>query len=545
MTTVKELKKEHEYFVTERASAANEWQKIANLLMPWQSNITQSSVDGAKKTKHLYDTTGIDAMDKLVSLIVGTATSSVTRWFTAEHNDPELNADYTVQVWMEQVSNLMFEAINRSNYRTEGPAAIRENVGFGIGNVHVEELDFAYSQARGFRGLFFQTVPIGTYTIQEDGLGRVNWTTREMRLPGRELLRRWPNHTMGSESLKEIADNPYKRMDVLHSIYPENKNWRSAYYLKKVRNQEPEQLHEQGYLEFPNLIPRWDKAAGEVWGFGRGHLALPEVATLNRARQLKLRQWALTVHPPLLAIADGVVGKPRIIPGAINRIHVEGALKPFETGMRFDHNAIPETESKLQIRQIFFTEQILQFAPNAKTPPSATEVAQRMEFLHQLLGSSTGRLQDEFLTPMLGRVFNLMYRANVFPPIPEIIKQRGGVLNFTFEGPLARSQRSDELRSVGDTIGIVSNLAAIDPTAWDHHDIGAISRDTPRLTGSSRKYLRSPEAAAQIGKQRQDAQAQAAQQQQMLTGAQTASQLADAQLATAKAGTGPTEPQIS
>lgn len=544
MADVKELRSEHEYFTQERGTAAREWQKIANFLMPWASNITTKTGEGGKKTKHLYDTTGIDALDKLVSLIVGTATSSTVRWFTGTHDDEEVKADFEFLQWSETVSQRMFDAINRSNYKTEAPMAIRDDVAFGTGNMHVEEVDLEYSKTHGFRGLFFQTVPVGTYTIQEDAFGYVNWTVRDLKLPGREILRRFPKHNIGSESLKQMTDAPHRRYPVGHAIYPEGKNWNSLYYLD-IRRNEPEELAEKRYFEFPNLIPRWDKVAGEQWGFGRGHLVLPEVSTLNRARQLKLRQWALSVHPPLLALADGIVGKPRIVPGAINRINVIGALAPFETGNRFDHNAIPENESKLQIRQILFTEQILQFAPNAKTPPSATEVAARLDFLHQLLGASTGRLQDEMMYRLLLRVFHIMDRANAFPPPPAILKQKGGVMSFTFEGPLARAQRGDELRSMGDTIGIVSNLAAVDPAAWDEYDVPMMARDVPRMTGSSRRYMRSPEDKAALQQQRQQAQQAQQQQAAQVQQSEVAKNMGDAQLSTARAGTGTQEPTVS
>jgi hypothetical protein len=168
-----------------------------------------------------------------------------------------------------------------------------------------------------------------------------------------------------------------------------------------------------------------------------------------------------------------------------------------------------------------------------------------MEFLHQLLGASTGRLNNEMLKRMLNRVFNIMYRAGVFPPIPDLLRQTGGILEFSFEGPLARAQKSDELRSVGDTIGIVSNLAAIDPEVWDNYDIDMLGRDVPRLTGSSMKYMRSPDARDKRRADRAQQQQAAAQQAQALQNSQTAKNLGDAQLSVTKAGVGTQEPAVS
>lgn len=545
MSDAKYLQQEYQELLYQSASARGEWQRIGEYLLPNLSGITSRGMDGAKKTRKIYDTTGIDALDKLTTLIISTATSEVIRWFGIEHEDPDINLMPEVQYWTEDTANRMFSAINASNYKSAGPEALREDVGFGTGNLFCQEIDAHFNPVSGFRGLFFTAVPIGTYVIQEDGLNRVVFQTREYTVPIRSVLERWPDGDYSRETRKLAADKPYQRVTVLHDVRPDKKKFRSRYYLRKNSNgmfaSQPvtafgdiEQCHEGFFDDFPHFIARWDRATGEVWGFGRGHLALPEVATLNRARQLKLRQWALSVNPPIMAMDDGIVGQARIVPGAINRIRMPNAMEPFITGANFSHDAIPEAESKLQIRQIFFTEQILQFAPQAKTPPSATEVMQRMEFLHQLLGPALGRLQTERFRPMLRRVYNIMDRAKAFLPMPEILKMDGR-LKFEFEGPLARAQRTDDLRAIGDTMAVVSNLAAIDPQAWDNYDIDLMSRDAARLTGASKRYLRTEEQRDAVRQERADAQAQAQQAALMQQGADTAKSLGAATASFAKA----------
>ncbi len=541
----KYLAQEYADLVMNRSVAQGEWQRIGEYLLPNLSSITKRGFEGYRKTKKIYDTTGIDALDKLTTLIIGTATSEVVRWFSLRHADTDVNLLPEVQYWLEDTAQRMFNAINASNYKTAGPEAIREVVAFGTGNLYVQEIDSVYNPTANFRGLYFTGVPIGSYVIQEDGLGRVRYTTREYLTTIRAVKQRWPKASLSREFEKLFADKPWERVSILHDVRPDGKkDFRSCYYLcgqsaamgatnmPVVLNQ-LQPLHEGIFNESPHMIARWDKAIGEVWGFGRGHLAMPEVATLNRARQLKLRQWALSVNPPLLALDDGVVGQPRIVAGAINRIRVEGALTPFQTGVNFNATSINENESKLQIRQIFYTEAILQFAPDAKTPPSATEVQQRMEFLHQLLGPAIGRLTDEFLTPMLRRVYKIMDRADAFLPMPEALKQ--GSIHLDFEGPLARAQRSDELRAMGDTMAVVSNLAAVDPSVWDNYDMDKMAVDAARITGASKRYLRPEADRDQRRKERSDQQAQQQQLAMAEQGSAAAKNMGAAQASFAKA----------
>jgi hypothetical protein len=548
MIDAKFLINEQRELTMQRSVVMAECQRIAEYLMPNLSNITTRGFEGARKTTKVFDTTGIDALDKLISLILGTATSAVVRWFSLKHSDPEIFLLPEVQYWMDDTSNRMFDAINSSNYKTAGAEAIREIVGFGTGNCYVEEMDMAYSMKSDFRGLFFQSVPMGSYTIQENGIGKLCYTNRQFLIPIKGMFERFPKGEYSQQTRKLFADKPWQRVQVMHDVRPGTKGkFESTYWMQSRDTMtafanagigELEQCAENFYHENPFMVTRWDKASQEVWGFGRGHLAMPEIATLNRARQLKLRQWSLSVHPPILALDDGVIGTPRIVPGAINRVRMDGALKPFETGMRFDHNAIPEQESKLQIRQIFFTEQILQFAPAAKTPPTATEVIQRMEFLHQLLGPSIGRIQDEFLEPMLGRVFSLMLRGNAFLPLPEILAQVGGQVDVVFEGPLARAQRSDELRSMGDTLGVVSNLAAVRPNVWDNFDLDLWARDSARVTGLNKRYLIDPEEVEAQREQDQQAQQAQAQLEASVTASETAKNMGSAQESMARSTMG-------
>jgi len=544
---VKYLSQEYFSLCQQMSVVRQEWQRIADYLLPNLSSITTRGVEGYRKTRKLFDTTGIDALDKLTTLIIGTATSEVVRWFSFKHLDTDINLMPEVQYWCEDTAQRMFDAINASNYKTAGPEAVREIVGFGTGTLYVQEMDSVYNPTAGFRGLYFTGVPIGTYVIQEDGINRVRTVTREYLTSIKAVFERWPKGEYSERTRKLFADKPWEKVSVMHDVRPDEKGKKfvSRYLLiqrpatltpvsMSVSFNDAEILHESQYQEFPFMAARWDKAIGEPWGFGRGHLAIPEVATLNRARQLKLRQWSLSVNPPLLALDDGVVGTPRIVAGAINRIRVDGALKPFETGVNFNFQSIPENESKMQIRQIFYTEQILQFAPDAKTPPSATEVIQRMEFLHQLLGPAIGRLQDELLTPMLQRVFQLMSRANAFLPVPEVLKN--SKLQVEFEGPLARAQRADDLRAIGDTMAVVSNIAAIDGgKAWDNYDTDLMARDAARVTGASKRYLRTPEDRDTLRKQRDEQQAQQQQLAQAEQGSAAAKNMGAASASFAKA----------
>lgn len=487
------------------------WQQIAELLVPHLANINIKRFDGEKLTKELFDATGIDALNKLVNALVSTVSGV---WFSLSMRDEQQNFDPAVQLWLDQTTRRMNTALNSSNFRSAIHETFFSLAAFGTGCLFLEEVK---SSAPGFRGLRFVSIPIGTYVIVENGFGVVDTVVREIQMPLIEIVRRWGPEALHPDRHRVFNVDPYRRIPILHSVQPvsmtKTNPWESRYIDMEM---EMDVTKPKGFRDFPYFVPRWDKTAGETWGRGPGHTAIPEVATLNQARQYKLEQWALSIYPPLNVLETGIVNTPKIIPGGLNVVRQLNAIQPLDIGARFDHTAIPESDSKLQIRQIFLTEQLLQFQANGKTPATATEILQRLEFLHQLLGPAVSRIQKEMLMPLLERHFGLMLKGGALPPPPAIL-QEGATIDIVFEGPLARAQRSDELRSLQDTLVLGQGLAQMNPDSLDNLDTDMVFRDLFRITGTRQRYLKDPQEVEGIRQER----LKQIQQQQMLQAAES------------------------
>lgn len=529
----------------------NTWAAIASMLVPHESEIVSKGTSGARQTSAIYDSTGIDALDKLTSAIMGTMFSSVVPPFVLTPRVTELKTDPETLDWTEVVSTRMFDTVNASNFERVAPGMINSTAAYGTGALGAIEVTPQQApEVSGFRGLHHLSLPIGTYVIDEDPWGMVELLTRTYWMSARALLKRWPTADYSRAQRDKLKGEPHRLVQVFHGVHPNGSRrglkWDEWYVLggidqpvmptlPPVKGNDAIVLEQGGYREFPFFVPRWYQSPGEVWGRGRGHIAFPELRTANRARQLKLRAWAKTIDPPLKVLNRGVFGRVRLIPGAENVVRDMNAIEAMDFKIRFDHQAIPEQESKLQIRQMFYTEQLLQFAVDRKTPPTATEVLQRMDFLHQLLGPASGRLRVEAQTPYIKRVFNLMLRAGEFPDPPNALLASGGVLDIEFLGPLARAQHNDELRGLTDTVGVVSALSQLDPNAADNYDVDAMSRDLPRITGVSRRYLRTAEAVDVRRRERAEQQAALQRQQEAIALGQTAKDLGAANAADAQA----------
>lgn len=530
--SIEKIKRDYDTLVKARANWDTQWERIARLLLPHTSNIQTKRADGQAQTEELFDSTGIDALDKLVSTMIGTMVNSSVQWFSLRMRDEDLNLIPEVALWLDETARRIFAALNQSNFSPVIHEAFYDLAAFGTSATFVDELPGRGSQ---FHGLRYLSIPIGTYVITEDGLGRVNSLIRSVKMSPAAIRDRWGDQALSQPMKDLIRVRPHEPVELLHAVLPDPSVPRMpvvSIYFDPVTEH---LVNERRFFEFPFFVGRWLKTSGEIWGRGRGHLALPELVTANRARELKLKQMALSLSPPLEVLDVGVVRTPRLVPSALVVVRQMGSIKPIEVGTNFNHQAIAEQDIKLQIRQIFFTEQILQFAPIAKTPPTATEVIQRMEFLHHLLGPAVGRIQFEILSPMLERVFNIMFRAGALPPPPSALAQ-GGQIDIVFEGPLARAQRSDELQAINDVLLGIQGLASFDPIVIDNLDTDAMGRDLIRITGTRQRYLRSLDEVDRLRQQRaQQQQLQLEQQLLLSAGKATRDFSAAGQAATANA----------
>ena len=136
-----------------------------------------------------------------------------------------------------------------------------------------------------------------------------------------------------------------------------------------------------------------------------------------------------------------------------------------------------------------------------------------MELMQQILGPVVGRLQSEFLNPLLQRVFMVMFRAGLFKDPPQSLMEGGSKLDVEYVSPLARAQKMEEVFAVERWFGQLGQMAQVDPTVLDIVDFSKIGRMLAKRLGVPGEVMKSEEDIARLNFQRQQ---EAAQQQQMM-----------------------------
>ena len=153
---------------------------------------------------------------------------------------------------------------------------------------------------------------------------------------------------------------------------------------------------------------------------------------------------------------------------------------------------------------------------------TATEIHVRVGLIRQLLGPIYGRLQAEYLQPLIERCFGLMYRAGVLGQAPESLQGRGFTVRYI--GPLARAQKLEDVTAIErlyTTAGAMVQASG-DMSLLDNVDHDAALREIAEDLGTPANILRAVEDRDAMRENRAQAQQDAQQQQQVAAMAQSA-----------------------
>jgi hypothetical protein len=501
------------------------WQEIAEVIHPRRSQFMVQRTQGAKQTERLFDSTALDAHDRLASTLNGTLTSRAAKWFSLKMRDEIWVEDQDVNEWLEDCGKRMFRAFNQSNFAQEVHEVYLDECAFGTSALFLEERK---PEKTDFHGFIFRCIPLNTFVLDEDQEGRVNTVIRKFSMSAAAAVALWGEKNLGEKVLKAIADGKSETMfEFLHAVYPRLTGtkpdpklgtpntelpWASAYV--GIADKNP--ITESGFNEFPFMVPRWSKSSGEKYGRGPGHLALPDVKTLNKVVELSLKMWAKNLDMPTKSISDSVVGPIRNTPGGntivSNMDYLQPLFPPGSFREAIGNDKLKSDDLKAAIRRYFYADQMELPVGPAMT---AFEVAKRFELLQRLLGPTMGRQESELLNPLIERAFGIMYRHGALPKAPAVLTQGGADIDVAYEGPLAKSQRLSEVEGLERLQQYVAGAAQLDPTIIDNIDFDEALRISADVLGVPSKILRSQADVQKLREQKQAAQ----QQQQQIADA--------------------------
>jgi hypothetical protein len=249
----------------------------------------------------------------------------------------------------------------------------------------------------------------------------------------------------------------------------------------------------------PAFIARWRKVSGSQWGHSPAMICLADIRNANELVESTLEAVGKVVDPATITTQRGLLSDMDLSRGGLTVVRSLNDIAPFESAARFDVATGTLGQFQQSINRTFRVDQLQLKESPAMT---ATEVQVRYELMQRLLGPTLGRLQNDFLNPLVTRTFNIMMRAGRLPPVPDVVKQMNGQMNVEYTGPLPRAQRMEVVRATQEWLGTLAQMAEIFPEMLDSVDPDAVARRMARLMSVPAAMMRTGEEVVDIRKQR-------------------------------------------
>lgn len=177
-----------------------------------------------------------------------------------------------------------------------------------------------------------------------------------------------------------------------------------------------------------------------------------------------------------------------------------------------------------RIRTAFYADLWLMISEMDRSGVTATEIDARREEKLLMLGPVLERLHHELLDPLIDRVFAIIARAGLLPPVPDGLAE-GGVIQVQYTSMLAQAQRSVATGGIERLLGFASRLAAANQAVLDKIDFDQAVDEYAEAIGAPPRLVLSDKKVAELRQARAQAQQQAQAMQAMVQAAQSAQTL--------------------
>ncbi len=431
---------------------------------------------GQAINQNILNGTGTYAMRRCSSGLMSGLMSPSRPWFKLKPamGDRE-SADADAQAWFEEVEDRIYTVAGRSNFYDSGAQMFEDLVTFGTAPMIIYE-----DEADVIR---CYTPCCGEYLAASSSANRVESLYRQFLMTASAIVEMFGLENCPPD-LQSMWQSKAGSLDVefivFHSIEPNfgvangqedvgvvegGFEWREVYWLASS-GQFP--LSIRGFIDQPHICPRWATTSNDPYGRSAGMDVLPDVMQLQVEEARKAEAIEKMVRPPLLASMDMKNEPSSILPGHITYVNSIDATK----GMRPTYTVNPEIKEMMEdiakveqrIREGFFNDLFMMPEPDAKQM-TAYEVSVRRQEKLQVLGPVIERLQNEALAPAIKRIFRIMERRGLLPPLPKSLQ--GVQIGIEYVSMLSIAQKAAASAGLQQFAATMINMEQSDPSIAD------------------------------------------------------------------------------
>lgn len=460
---------------------------------------------GQNKMARVFDSTAINSTQRFANRIQSALFPPYRAWCTlTPGNDIPEDRQQEIRRALEFYSEKMFDVIRQTNFDVAISEFLMDLcVGTAVMLIQPGDEDAPVR---------FTPVPQYLVSIEEGPHGSVDNVYRRLRIRGDVIKRQWPDADIPDQLQQKIDRKPEEEHELIEATVYNDEIEAYCYHLIHPKHKEVDIVYRTMKVS-PWIVARFMKVPGEVYGRGPLVTALPDIKTLNKVKELVLKNASLAVSGVYTAADDGVLNPQtiKIVPGAVIPVARNGgpqgdSLKPLRSASDFNTSQLVINDLVMSIKKMLFDDSL---PPDNMSARSATEIVQRMKELSQNLGSAYGRLITEAMTPIVRRVLSVMDERGIIDLPLEV---NGLEVKIVPTSPLADSQNMDDLERVlqfgqiAMQFGQVAQLAIKQEAMLDYV---AEKMSVPQ------KLLNTPQERQQVMQEMQAAMMQMQQQQAM------------------------------
>lgn len=516
---------------TSRYSWWVHWSLLAVYVLPrrylWLVTPNRATA-GSPINDEIIDNTCTIAARTLASGMMSGITSPTRPWMRFTIGDHSLADQTPVKLWLDQVRDMMLLVMSESNYYTAKATQYLDLVVFGTAPMIIYE-DFddvirCFNPAAGeyycatddkfrvntFYREFTLTVP---NVVQQFGLENCSPTVKAAYKSGGAQWRREIKIAHAIEPNDPVWTNENDSIEFVQ--VPKSFKWREVYW--EWGQSQSLILGAKGYHDKPFSVPRWDVLANDAYGRSPAMDALGDTRQLQTMSKREAQAIEKHVNPPLVADVQLKNQPTSAVAGGINYVSnmsQHSGMRPiYEVQPDLNAFTVSKKEVQTRINNAMYVP-LFTMISQLETVRTATEIDARREEKLIQLGPVLERLYNESLDADIHRIFAIMQRAQLIPPMPDEMRSTGGQIEIEYVSMLAQAQKAAATASIERLLQVIGNVSAVYPQAPDNIDIDETIDEYADMLGVPPRIVRS---TIDVMKIRKDRATQQAQQQAMAT----------------------------
>jgi hypothetical protein len=400
----------------------------------------EGKVAGQKKMARVFDSTAINSTQRFANRLQSGIFPPQRKWCKLEPG-PDIPQERRTQAQaaLDVYTDKMFAVLKQSNFDIAmGEFLLDLAVGTAVMMIQPGD---------DVSPINFVPVPQFLVSIEEGANGQVDNVYRRMRIKGEVISRQWPDAKIEGQLKSAIELKPSEDIDLIEATVYDAKRGDYCYHV--IHKETKSEIVYRRMKVSPWVVSRYMKVAGEVYGRGPLVTALPDIKTLNKTKELLLKNASLAIAGVYTAADDGVLNPAtvKIVPGAIIPVARNGgpqgeSLRALPRAGDFNVSQLVINDLSQNIKRILLDESL---PPDNMSARSATEVVERMKELAQNLGSAFGRLINETMIPTVSKILQVMDDRGLID-LP--LRVNGLEVKVAPVSPLAMAQNMEEVNNV-------------------------------------------------------------------------------------------------